>query len=95
MRSLTGAAKIFYKKLAPKNIFRQAGRTPKCDSKQFPTELKNTKIEHFFGLHFGVQLMCQKMFLGSRFQWEIFIAPVRDHTRPRYETNEFGVFRGL
>ena len=24
-----------------------------------------------------------------------FIAPVRDHTRSRYETNEFGLFRGL
>ena len=29
------------------------------------------------------------MSLGSRFQWKIFIASVRDHTRSRYETNEF------
>ena len=51
---------IFHRKRAPKNIFRQAGRTPKCDPKQFPTELKNTKIENFFGSHFGVQLTCAK-----------------------------------
>ena len=95
MRSLTGAVEIFYEKLEPKNIFRQVGRTPKCDSKTSPTELKNTKIENVFGSHFGVQLTCKKMFLGSRFQWKIFIASVRDHTRSRYETNEFGIFRGL
>ena len=46
------------------------------------------------GSHFGVQLTCGKMFLGSRFQWKIFIASVGDHTRPRYETNEFGFFAG-
>ena len=35
------------------------------------------------------------MLIGSRFKWKIFIAPVRDHTRSRYETNEFGLFAGL
>ena len=60
----------------------------------FPTELKNTKIENIIGSHFGVQLTCGKMFLGSRFQWKIFIAYVRDHTRSRYETDEFFFFVG-
>ena len=31
----------------------------------------------------------KKMFFGSRFQWKIFIATVRNHIRLRYETNEF------
>jgi hypothetical protein len=52
----------------------------KMRSKKFPTELKNTKIEALFGSHFGVQLTFGKMFLGSRFQWIIFIASVRDRT---------------
>ena len=34
------------------------------------------------------------MFLGSRFQWEIFMVSVRDHTRSRYETGEFVFFVG-
>ena len=29
------------------------------------------------------------MFLGSRFQWKIFIPSVRNFIRLRYETNEF------
>ena len=29
------------------------------------------------------------MFFGSRFHWKIFIAPVRNRIRLRYETNEF------
>ena len=29
------------------------------------------------------------MFFGSRFQWKIFIASVRNRIRLRYETNEF------
>jgi hypothetical protein len=55
------------------HTIRQWSRTPECDPKKFPTELKNTKIENFFGSHFGVRLHWRKMFLGSRFPWEIFI----------------------
>ena len=67
----------------------------KVRSKKFPTELKKHQNRNFFGSHFGVQLTCGKMFLGSRFQWKIFMAPVRHHTRPRYETGEFGLSLGL
>ena len=38
----------------PMHTIRQWSRTPECDPKKFPTELKNTKIENFFGSHFGV-----------------------------------------
>ena len=31
----------------------------------------------------------KKMFFGSRFQWKIFMASVRNRIRLRYETNEF------
>ena len=75
-----------------KEHFLAAGSNDEMRFKKFPTDLKNTKIENFYGSCFGVQLTCGKMFLGSRFQWKIFIAPVRDHTRSRYETNEFGIF---
>ena len=33
--SLTGAIKIFYLKLEPKNFFRLVSRTPKCDQRKF------------------------------------------------------------
>ena len=96
MRFLTDAIKKNLPMKTRANEYFLAGElNSKCDPKKFPTELKNTKIEHFFGSHFGVQLTCVKMFIGSRFQWKIFIAPVRDQTRPRYETNAFGLFRGL
>ena len=79
----------------PMHTIRQWSRTPECDPKKFPTELKNTKIENFFGSHFGVRLHWRKMFLGSRFPWEIFIASVRARTLARNFINEFGIFRGL
>ena len=40
----------------PNNTIPCWDRTPKRDPKKFPTELKNTKTENFFGSHFGVRL---------------------------------------
>ena len=59
------------------------------------TNLKKTKIENFFWSHWAFNSPVEKCSLARVSSGTFFVAPirVRDHTRSRYETDEFGVFR--
>ena len=79
----------------PKNTIRQWSRTPKCDPKKFPTELKNTKIANLFGSHFGVRLHWRIVFFGSASHCEVFLVSLTDRTLARNSLTSLGFFVGL
>ena len=87
--------KISHWKGEPRNIFREVSRTLKCDPKKFPTELKNAKSIFFLDRILAFDSPAEKIFIGSRCQWEIFIASVRDRTLARNSLTRLGFFVGL